>query len=108
MTNKSNFVYIYQFYRGIIVRKIKICLSMMMLITSLQSASAGLQISLVNEKLQSASNSEIQTVAVRCGPGTFENHRGVCRPASERRAYSNRACPPGYHLGPHRKWCWPN
>ena len=26
--------------------------------------------------------SDIQTIGVRCGPGTFENHRGVCRPAS--------------------------
>jgi len=90
------------------VRTIKTCLSALLLMSSLQTATAGLQISSMSGQLQPISSSDIETVAVRCGPGTFENHRGVCRPASERRAYSNRACPPGYHLGPHRKWCWPN
>ena len=81
---------------------------MALLIGSMQPVFAGVTISNMSVAGFATQQSDIQTVAVRCGPGTFENHRGVCRPVSERRAYSNRACPPGYHLGPHRKWCWPN
>jgi hypothetical protein len=81
---------------------------MALLIGSMQPVFAGVNISNLSSSTFSEVQSGIHTVAVRCGPGTFENHRGLCRPASERRSYSNRACPPGYHLGPHRKWCWPN
>ena len=88
------------------MRQSKTILCMALLIGSMHSAFAGA--GNMTSTPFAAASSDIQTVAVRCGPGTFENHRGVCRPASERRSYSNRACPPGYHLGPHRKWCWPN
>ena len=90
------------------MRKSKSILCMALLIGSMQPVFAGVNISNLSSSTFSEVQSGIHTVAVRCGPGTFENHRGVCRPASERRSYSNRACPPGYHLGPHRKWCWPN
>jgi len=90
------------------VRKYKTILCMAVLIGSLQPVFAGVNTGHLTSATFIQASSDIQTVAVRCGPGTFENHRGVCRPASERRSYSNNACPPGYHLGPHRKWCWPN
>jgi len=86
----------------------KSILCMALLIGSIQTALAGININNLTTSTIALDKSDIQNVAVRCGPGTFENHRGVCRPASDRRAYSKKACPPGYHLGPHRKWCWPN
>ena len=53
---------------------------------------------------QSAPNSSLVTrVAERCGPGFWRGPRGVCHPM-----FNGRACPPGYHLGPERKRCWPN
>ena len=88
--------------------KTKICLGIALLVSSMQPVLATINTSPVAQTARVVASTDLETVAVRCGPGTFENHRGVCRPASERRAYSNRACPPGYHLGPHRKWCWPN
>lgn len=94
--------------RGITVRKHPSLLCVALLIGSMQPVFAGVTLGNSVSSAIPAASADIQTVAVRCGPGTFENHRGVCRPVSERRAYSNRACPPGYHLGPHRKWCWPN
>ena len=90
------------------MRQLKSILCMAMLIGSMQPVFAGITISNMSSSGFAPQQSDIQNVAVRCGPGTFENHRGVCRPASDRRAYSKKACPPGYHLGPHRKWCWPN
>jgi hypothetical protein len=38
-----------------------------------------------------------------CGPGFWRGPRGHCHPM-----FDGRACPPGYHLGPERKRCWPN
>jgi hypothetical protein len=45
----------------------------------------------------------VTRVAERCGPGFWRGPRGVCHPM-----FNGRACPPGYHLGPERKRCWPN
>src|ERR1700744_5938083 len=42
-------------------------------------------------------------VAEGCGPGFWRGPHGHCRPFAV-----NRACPPGYHLGPEGKKCWPN
>jgi hypothetical protein len=38
-----------------------------------------------------------------CGPGFWRGPHGRCHPM-----FDGRACPPGYHLGPERKRCWPN
>lgn len=45
----------------------------------------------------------IVKVAEGCGPGFWRGPGGRCHPFAV-----NRACPPGYHLGPERKRCWPN
>ena len=45
----------------------------------------------------------VTKVAEGCGPGFWRGPNGRCHPM-----YNGRACPPGYHLGPERKRCWPN
>jgi len=42
-------------------------------------------------------------VAEGCGPGFWRAPDGRCHPM-----FNGRACPPGYHLGPERKRCWPD
>jgi hypothetical protein len=42
-------------------------------------------------------------VAERCGAGWWRGPGGRCHPM-----FNGRACPPGYHLGPERRRCWPN
>jgi hypothetical protein len=42
-------------------------------------------------------------VAEGCGPGFWRGPGGRCHPMA-----MGRACPPGYHLGPEGKRCWPN
>lgn len=49
------------------------------------------------------SNSSVIKVAEGCGPGWWRGPGGRCHPM-----YDGRACPPGYHLGPERRRCWPN
>jgi hypothetical protein len=43
------------------------------------------------------------TVAEGCGAGWWRGPGGHCHPM-----FNGRACPPGYHLGPERRRCWPN
>ena len=38
-----------------------------------------------------------------CGPGFWRGPGGKCHPM-----FDGKACPPGYHIGPERKKCWPN
>ena len=45
----------------------------------------------------------IINVAEGCGPGRWRGPRGRCHPMPQ-----GRACPRGYHLGPHGRRCWPN
>ena len=42
-------------------------------------------------------------VAEECGQGYWRGPAGRCHPFAV-----GRACPPGYHLGPEGKKCWPN
>ena len=48
-------------------------------------------------------SSAIVKVAEGCGPGMWRGPHGRCHPM-----FDGRACPPGYHLGPERRRCWPN
>ena len=48
-------------------------------------------------------NASIVKVAEGCGPGWWRGPGGKCHPM-----YNGKACPPGYHLGPEHKKCWPN
>jgi hypothetical protein len=41
--------------------------------------------------------------AIKVAEGCWRGPGGACHPM-----YDGRACPPGYHLGPERKKCWPN
>jgi hypothetical protein len=45
----------------------------------------------------------VRKVAEGCGRGFWRGPNGRCHPM-----FDGRACPPGYHLGPERKRCWPN
>ena len=49
------------------------------------------------------SDSLIVKVAEGCGAGFWRGPGGHCHPMAV-----GRACPPGYHLGPEGKRCWPN
>ncbi len=42
-------------------------------------------------------------VAEGCGAGWWRGPEGHCHPMAV-----GRACPPGYHIGPEGKKCWPN
>lgn len=51
--------------------------------------------------------SPLLSVAEGCGRGWTHDRAGYCVP--ERGwGREERACPRGYHLGPHRERCWPN
>ena len=50
-----------------------------------------------------ASGSLTVKIAEGCGPGWWRGPRGACHPMA-----NNRRCPPGYHLGPQGRRCWPN
>jgi hypothetical protein len=45
----------------------------------------------------------IVKVAEGCGRGFWRGPHGACHPMAV-----NRACPPGFHLGPEGHRCWPN
>jgi hypothetical protein len=53
--------------------------------------------------LSGNSDSLVVKVAEGCGRGEWRGPGGRCHPM-----FDGRACPPGYHLGPERKRCWPN
>jgi hypothetical protein len=42
-------------------------------------------------------------VAEGCGPGFWRGPGGRCHPFAQ-----GRLCPPGYHIGPEGRRCWPN
>jgi len=42
-------------------------------------------------------------VAEGCGPGFWRGPGGACHPFA-----TGRLCPPGYHIGPEGRRCWPN
>ncbi|MGA3003618.1 MAG: hypothetical protein ABSE20_18025 [Acetobacteraceae bacterium] len=50
--------------------------------------------------------SSIILVEGGCGRDYHRDDRGLCRP--NWREWDHRACPPGWHLGPERRRCWPN
>jgi hypothetical protein len=50
-----------------------------------------------------ANTPAITRVAEGCGPGWWRGPGGKCHPMA-----MNRVCPPGYHLGPEARRCWPN
>jgi hypothetical protein len=52
---------------------------------------------------RSTADGLVITVAEGCGPGWWRGPGGRCHPM-----FNGRACPPGYHLGPERRRCWPN
>jgi hypothetical protein len=44
-----------------------------------------------------------------CGPMGHRGPYGGCRPGGQWGGYvRGRACPPGFHLGPYGRRCWPN
>jgi hypothetical protein len=48
----------------------------------------------------------VQRIVDACGPGRRPGPNGVCHPDSW---FTRRlSCPPGTHLGPGSRRCWPN
>jgi hypothetical protein len=44
-----------------------------------------------------------------CGPYGHRGPYGGCRPGGQWGGYRwGRPCPPGFHLGPYGRRCWPN
>jgi hypothetical protein len=48
-------------------------------------------------------DNSIVKVAEGCGPGWWRGPGGRCHPFAQ-----GRLCPPGYHIGPWGRRCWPN
>jgi hypothetical protein len=57
----------------------------------------------VTPALVGNANNLVTKVAEGCGAGFWRAPGGRCHPM-----FNGKACPPGYHLGPERKRCWPN
>jgi len=44
-----------------------------------------------------------------CGPYGHRGPFGACRPGGQWGGYvPGRSCPPGWHVGPYGRRCWPN
>lgn len=43
-----------------------------------------------------------------CGPYGHRGPWGGCRPGGQWGGYNWNSCPPGFHLGPYGRRCWPN
>jgi hypothetical protein len=76
----------------------KLFLSVAFAIGLSTAAFAGVMMAPVGE-----SSPAITRVAEGCGPGFWRGPHGACHPMAH-----NRACPRGFHLGPHGQRCWPN
>jgi hypothetical protein len=55
-----------------------------------------------------SSASSIIMVEGGCGRDYHRDERGSCRPNWREWEPGSRACPPGWHLGPEGRRCWPN
>jgi len=75
----------------------------LLLATTLALGFAGAAIAGMPLQQQSKPDSLVTPVAEGCGAGWWRGPGGKCHPM-----FNGRACPPGYHLGPERKRCWPN
>jgi hypothetical protein len=43
-----------------------------------------------------------------CGPYGHRGPMGRCRPGGQWGGYNRFSCPPGWHIGPYGRKCWPN
>ena len=43
-----------------------------------------------------------------CGPYAHRGPYGGCRAGGQWGGYRHYACPPGFHVGPYGRRCWPN
>ena len=75
----------------------KVVLAALLAVGVATSANAGISVAPLK------SDSGVTRVAEGCGPGLWRGPGGRCHPM-----FNGRACPPGYHLGPEGKRCWPN
>lgn len=55
-----------------------------------------------------AARAPITQVFDGCGPYGHRGPLGRCRPGGQAGGYNGRACPPGWHIGPYGRRCWPN
>ena len=78
-----------------------------MIAKSILGASAGAGIGRVgaggDDRAAGGKGPAVTLVAEGCGPGWWRGPGGHCHPMA-----MGRACPPGYHLGPEGRRCWPN
>lgn len=59
--------------------------------------------------LSGASSPHLTLVYGGCGPYGHRGPYGGCRPGGQWGGYwAGRPCPPGFHLGPYGRRCWPN
>jgi hypothetical protein len=57
----------------------------------------------------SAAAPDVTLVYGGCGPYGHRGPYGGCRPGGQWGGYgAGRPCPPGFHLGPYGRRCWPN
>jgi hypothetical protein len=84
----------------------RIVLSTVLSMTLVSAASAAVTVAPV-EKF----NSAVIQVYGGCGPYAHRGPYGGCRPGGQYGGYWGygvRPCPPGFHLGPYGRHCWPN
>lgn len=66
----------------------------------------GVEAAILRAPVLDYSTSGVQLAQGACGPGRHAGLNGVCHPDSW---FTRRmACPPGMHLGPYGRRCWPN
>jgi hypothetical protein len=59
--------------------------------------------------LDGASSPHVTLVYEGCGPYGHRGPYGGCRAGGQLGGYGmGPACPPGFHLGPQGRHCWPN
>ena len=56
-----------------------------------------------------ALDNDVVPVFEGCGPYGHRGPFGHCRPGGQWGGYvPGRSCPPGFHIGPYGRRCWPN
>jgi hypothetical protein len=75
----------------------KVVLAALLAVAVATSANAGISVAPLK------SDAGVTRVAEGCGPGMWRGPGGRCHPMAH-----GRFCPPGYHLGPEGRRCWPN
>ena len=62
----------------------------------------------IQPRTQTVERPNILEVYGGCGIYAHRGPYGGCRPGGQAGGYRHYACPPGFHVGPYGRRCWPN